>query len=40
MPSGIGPFCGFVDDFSYLEEEETVKLFPASGVVVPTIPQN
>ena len=40
MTSGVGPFYGFVDDFSFLEEEETVKLFPASGVVVPTTPWN
>ena len=32
MSSGVGPFHDFVDDFSFLEEEETVNLFAASGV--------
>ena len=40
MPSGVSIFCGFVEDFSFLEDEEKVKLFPASGVIIPIILQN
>ena len=40
MPSGVGHLYGFDDSFNVIEEEETWKLFPASGVIVPTMPQN
>ena len=40
MPSGIGHLCGFDDDFNFIGEEETGELFPALGVIVPTMPQN
>ena len=40
MPSGIGHLYGFDDDFNFIEEEKTRKLFPASEEIVLTLPWN
>ena len=39
MPSGVGHLHGFVDDFNFIEEGNK-EMFPVSGVIVPTMPQN